>query len=190
MKRILIIAALLLAALPGSAQKLYKASNFGIKSDGVHNNTSSIQGAVDFLSARGLGDTLEFSVGRYVTGAVQLKSGVCIKLREGAVIVGSTNIFNYKGQKGIFWAQGAKNISIFGDGVFDGRGPELLDNLDSNLEKGYVPNDIAVPTLLYFKDCTGVSLKKFILRNPATAPDLYIIEGGDVKVEGCYSDTL
>lgn len=188
MKKILIIATLLLVTIPVVAQKVYKASYFGIKSDGVFDNTTAIQGAIDFISAKG-GGTLEFSVGRYITGAVELKSGVSIRLREGAVIVGSVNIYSYKGKPGIFWAEGQHDISIFGDGVIDGRGQELLANIHSQIEKKNISEDIAIPSLLYLKDCTEISLKNFILRNPATTPDLYIIKGGDVKVEGCYSDT-
>ncbi len=33
-----------------------------------------------------------------------------------------------------------------------------------------------------------MTLKDIVLRYPATKDDLYIIEGGDVKVDGCYSD--
>ena len=112
-----------------------------------------------------------------------------VKLREGAVIVGSTNIYSYEGKKAIFWAEGQKDITIFGTGVIDGRGQDLLDEIDCQIELGHVPADVPVPSLLYFKDCSNVLLQGFILRNPATDPDLYTIEGGDVKVDGCYCVT-
>ena len=123
---------MLLFSVMGLSQNVYKASNFNIKSDGVHDNTTSIQGAIDFIASKG-GGTLEFSVGRYITGAVQLKSGVSIRLREGAVIVGSTNIYSYKGRKAIFWGEGVENMSIFGTGVIDGRGPALLDDINAQI---------------------------------------------------------
>ena len=53
----------------------------------------------------------------------------------------------------------------------------------------HIPDNTVVPTLVYLKDCQNVNLKDFILRYPATRNDLYIIEGGNVKVEGCYTDT-
>ena len=83
MKKIFIIASLLLMTLAGMAQEkqpLYKSSFFGIRSDGTTDNTTSIQKAIDFIAGKG-GGTLEFSVGRYLTGAVELKSGVDISLR-------------------------------------------------------------------------------------------------------------
>jgi polygalacturonase len=190
MKKILIIASLLLVSLAGMSQEkqpLYKSSFFGIRSDGTTDNTTSIQKAIDFIAEKG-GGTLEFSVGRYLTGSVQLKSGVDISLREGAVIVGSTNIYSYKGAKGIFWGENISEVNIYGKGVFDGRGPELLRNIDGQIKMRHI-DDPVIPTLLYFKNCEKVTLQNFILRYPATTDNLYIIEGGDVKVEGCYTDT-
>ena len=168
---------MLLFSVMGLSQNVYKASNFNIKSDGVHDNTTSIQGAIDLIASKG-GGTLEFSVGRYVTGAVQLKSGVSIRLREGAVIVGSTNIYSYKGRKAVFWGEGVENMSIFGTGVIDGRGPALLDDIAGQVRMRHIPEDATVPTLVYLKNCRNVTLKDFILRYPATRDDLYIIEGG------------
>ncbi len=190
MKKILIIASLLLVSLAGMSQEkqpLYKSSFFGIRSDGTTDNTTSIQKAIDFIAEKG-GGTLEFSVGRYLTGSVQLKSGVDISLREGAVIVGSTNIYSYKGAKGIFWGENISEVNIYGKGVFDGRGPELLRNIDDQIKMRHI-DDPVIPSLLYFKNCEKVTLQNFILRYPATKDNLYIIEGGDVKVEGCYTDT-
>ena len=180
MKKLLIIASLLLVSLAGSAQDkqpVYKSSFFGIRSNGTTDNTTSIQKAVDFIASKG-GGTLEFSVGRYLTGAVQLKSGVDIYLREGAVIVGSSNIYSYGGHKGVFWGEGISDVTISGKGVIDGQ-----------IKMRHIQDDTTVPTLVYLKDCKNVNLKDFILRYPATRDNLYIIEGGDVKVEGCYTDT-
>lgn len=186
-KILLLAAAALLFSVQGLAQNVYKASNFNIKSDGVRDNTASIQGAIDFIASKG-GGTLEFSVGRYITGAVQLKSGVSIRLREGAVIVGSTNIYSYKGRKAIFWGEGVENMSIFGTGVIDGRGPALLDDINAQIRMKHIPEAATIPTLVYLKACKNVTLKDFILRYPATINDLYIIDGGSVTVDGCYSD--
>lgn len=188
MRKSIITAILLLLSLQGFAQdKVYKASLFGIRSNGITDNTTSIQCAIDFIASKG-GGTLEFSVGRYITGAIELKSGVNIMLREGAVIVGSDNIYSYRGHRGIFWGEGVKDVTIYGKGVIDGRGPALLDFTDAQIGMKHIPADTVVPTLVYLKDCTNVSLKNFIMRYPATLHDLYIIEGGDVKVEGCYTD--
>lgn len=188
MKKIVLAALAALLSVTALAQpKEYKASLFGIKSNGVIDNTASIQRAIDIISAKG-GGTLVFNVGRYVTGAVQLRSGVNIKINEGAVIVGSTNYYCYRGQKAIFYAVGEKGITISGRGVIDGLGAELLQNMQGYQAKGLVPADAAVPSLLYFEDCKDIVLKDFIFRNPATK-ELYLNSGSSVKEDGCYCDT-
>lgn len=186
MKKALIILAAVLISAQAFSQEVYKASLFGVKSNGVIDNTSSIQRAVDFIAQKG-GGTLVFNVGRYLTGAIELKSGVNIRLNEGAVIVGSDNIHAYRGQKAVFYAENAENISIFGKGVIEGQGPALLESYKAQAAKGYLPAGTPVPSLVSFTNCTKASLKDFILRYPATT-ELYLIDGGDVKVSGCYTD--
>lgn len=83
---------------------------------------------------------------------------------------------------------GVENVSIFGTGVIDGRGSALLQDIASQVRMKHLPEDATVPTLIYLKNCKNVSLKNFILRYSATKDDLYIIEGGSVTVDGCYSD--
>ncbi|MDD7456314.1 MAG: hypothetical protein PUK70_08750 [Bacteroidales bacterium] len=187
MKRILIMAMISLISLHGfSQEQIYKASKFSIRSDGKQDNTTSIQGAVDYIADQG-GGTLEFSVGRYRTGAVELKSGVNIKLLEGAIIVGSTNIYSYKGKPGIFWAEGQRNIIIDGRGVFDGRGAELRGNEEEQKSLGHIPENHAIPALMSFKDCEGIVVKGIVLRNPATEDPILSgktgVEVQDVSIE-------
>ncbi len=64
----------------------YKASMFGIKSNGTTLNTTSIQKAIDFIHEKG-GGRLVFYVGRYLTGTIQLKSNVTIHLEEGGAMI-------------------------------------------------------------------------------------------------------
>jgi polygalacturonase len=183
MKKIYLIALLMLLPLIGLAQgHVYKASKFGIRSNGIKDNTTSIQGAVDYIAAHG-GGMLEFSVGRYLTGSVELKSGVSIRLLEGAIIVGSTNIYSYKGHHGIFWAEGQRNIIIDGNGVVDGRGSALKADAEEQKSLRHIPENQVLPSLLSFKDCEGIVVKDIILRNSASEPAV-AVEGGVVETQG------
>lgn len=74
--------------------RLYKASMFGCKSNGITMNTASIQKAIDYIATHG-GGTLVFEVGRYLTGSILLREGVNIQLNEGAIWVGSPNPYDY-----------------------------------------------------------------------------------------------
>ncbi|MDR1676596.1 MAG: glycoside hydrolase, partial [Tannerella sp.] len=86
---------LMSVVLTAYGQKEYNASLFGIKSNGTTLNTTSIQKAIDYISENG-GGTLHFYVGRYLTGTIFLKSNVTVNLHEGAILLGSTNPYDYR----------------------------------------------------------------------------------------------
>ena len=148
--------------LPFSANaKDYNASLFGVKSDGLTLNTRSIQKGIDFISENG-GGRLVFYVGRYLTGSVRLKSNVTIKLEEGAVLVGSSTIYDYNSSgsiKAIICADGQENIGISGKGLIEGRGALLLRNMKDLDIKGFLLDSLAKkPSLIGFSNCTGVQI--------------------------------
>ena len=149
--------------------KDYNASLFGIKSDGITLNTQSIQKAIDFISEKG-GGKLKFYVGRYLTGSVQLKSNVSIELNEGAVLVGTTSIYDYIGVnnlKALIVAEGQQNIGVTGKGVIEGQGPAVLEQIAKQIQKGYLKETItqASPALIAMNNCSGVNIEGFNLQN-------------------------
>ena len=109
-KNLSLIVSVIFMVLPIKAE-IHQASSFGIKSDGVTLNTRSIQAGIDFISAHG-GGVLEFSVGRYLTGSIHLKSNVEIRLLEGAVLVGSTNPYDYDMVEGNYGLLLAKEVVV------------------------------------------------------------------------------
>lgn len=165
--------------------RIFNASIFGVKSNGLYDNTSSFQKAVDFISENG-GGVLYISVGRYLTGAVQLKDNVTVYIR--GTVVGSPNIFDYQGQKAIFWADGAENIAVI-NGVIEGNGPALRNQVEELGEKGLIADDCVLPTLIYFKDCKNAKAKKVVCRYAATS-ELYISDNSDADFENCIDDTV
>ncbi|MBP9997984.1 MAG: glycoside hydrolase, partial [Bacteroidales bacterium] len=144
LKYILAVAASL-AVLPLSAKDYY-ASTFGIKSNGTTMNTTSIQKAIDFISEEG-GGKLIFKVGRYLTGTIELKDNVTIELSEGAVLVGSTNPYDYRqarSEMGLIIAYQAKNCGIIGRGVIDGQGRELANNFLGQIANGIIKDPLGL----------------------------------------------
>ena len=149
--------------------KEYKASLFGIKSEGVTLNTRSIQKAVDFISENG-GGKLIFYVGRYLTGTIQLKSNVTIELKEGAVLVATPSVYDYSGvigTKALITAEGQQNIGIIGKGVIEGQGTALLEQIDGQIKKGYLRETIiqACPSLIAMNNCSKIIIDQFNLMN-------------------------
>lgn len=151
----------------------YRASMFGIKSDGITMNTRSIQKAIDFISEKGGGE-LQFSVGRYLTGSIHLKSNVTLRLNEGAILVGSLNPYDYDmvgSDMGLILAKDQKNIAIKGKGVIDGRGRDVALNIITQVQMGFIDNPLrhdrssVRPRLLQLRECENVSIDSVLLKN-------------------------
>ena len=173
-KSLSLFVSVILMVIPIKAE-IHQASSFGIKSDGVTLNTRSIQAGIDFISAHG-GGVLEFSVGRYLTGSIHLKSNVEIRLLEGAVLVGSTNPYDYdmvEGNYGLLLAKDQKNISVKGKGVIDGRGFDCALNFLNQVHLGFLDDTTKYdrvtkrPKLIYFRECENVVIEGINLRNSA-----------------------
>ena len=140
----------------------YNASLFGCKSDGVTNNMGSIQYAIDYIAKKG-GGKLHFYVGRYLTGTFSLKSNVSIELHEGAVLVGSSNIFDYSlqdGKRALIVAVGQSNIQIGGKGVIDGQQSLLRSQVAALRQKGNIDLSEKVEdiSLIYLKASKNIQI--------------------------------
>src|ERR1700743_165110 len=200
----------------------YPASTFGVRSDGITLNTRSIQFAVDYIHDHG-GGRLVFEVGRYLTGSIHLKSNVGFELREGAVLLGSLNPFDYDkdGFTALLLADKQQNISIGGQGIIDGQGRQVAANIVALVHSGIIkdpltsdrPNEANRPMLIYFRSCTGVTVKHVLLANSASWVETYdqcvhleidsirvnskafwnndgidIVDCSQVQVKGCFVD--
>ena len=131
----------------------------------------------DRLYFRERGGRLVFTVGRYLTGSIHLKSNVTIHLGEGAVLVGSTNPYDYDMELnawyGLILANKQDNIGITGKGVIDGRGRELANNFINQVYSGVIKDKLQLgrvanrPKLVYFRECKNVGIKGVTMMNPA-----------------------
>lgn len=194
--RTIILTLSLLTFLQISA-KQYNASFFGIKSNGTTLNTTSIQKAIDYIHEQG-GDTLVFYVGRYLTGTIELKSNVHIVLREGAILVGSTNIYDYNIETpntALVYAKNADNISITGQGVIDGQGFDLAYNLTDQVHKGILKDELKYdrsatqrPKGVYFRECNDVQITGITIKNAAEWVMVYD-QCEDLLVDGITVDS-
>ncbi len=165
--KIILISALLLWSFSLTAQE-YKASLFGVVSDGITLNTGSIQYAINHISENG-GGRLVFYVGRYLTGSIQLKSNVTIELKEGAVLVAAPFVYDYDGPIGknaLIWAEKQDSIGIVGKGVIEGQGPLVLESINAQSKKGYLKENIEslCPALIYMKGCNNLTVEGINLR--------------------------
>jgi polygalacturonase len=181
----LIIPVILIVASYHGFAKEYKASLFGIKSDGITLNTGSIQKAIDYIQEQG-GGTLVFYVGRYLTGTVQLKSNVSIRLEEGAILVGSSSVYDYSGvngNKAILIADGQQNIYVSGKGVVEGQGSIVLEQITQQWKKGFLKGMLVSnsPALIAMNNSRNLAVEGINLVNAC---------GDVVKFSGCKGITV
>ncbi len=160
----------------------YNASIFGIKSNGTTLNTTAIQKAIDLIHEEG-GGNLNFYVGRYLTGTIELKSNVHIILHEGAILVGSTNIYDYNYDspyRALVYAKNAENFSVTGLGVIDGQGRELANNVQDQVLKGILKDDLNLdraakyrPKAICLRECKNIVIEGIIIKNAAEWVQIY-----------------
>jgi polygalacturonase len=191
MKYICIIISLLFA-IPTIRARDYNIVTQGkAVADGKTLDTKTIQQAIDRLGKKG-GGRIVFPKGIYLTGCLQLKSGIELHLEKDAVLLGSTNPDDYyplnkdgntteksdNSKLALILGNKAKNIAISGEGTIDGQGLALALNIDSlhnagvRIDPNYNvrrmrPNETARPKLFFLSECENISVTGLHLMNSA-----------------------
>lgn len=168
--------------------------DFGAIPDGKTLNTRSIQSAIDAAYKNG-GGRVTVPAGRFLSGAVQMKSGVEMHLHANAVLLGSTDPAHYSINinfnrhqvtypffreiwKALIMADSQQNIAITGSGVIDGQGRQLALHVDSLFYAGQIdsmhynfaemrPEFYLRPQLLEFVNCKNIEVRNVTLKNAA-----------------------
>jgi polygalacturonase len=150
----------------GEAGKVFDVVDYGAKPDGRSLCTAAIQKAVDAASEAG-GGTVRFPKGAFLSGAVRMKSGVTIRIDEGATLLGSRNREDYYGPafdddgrpvegKTIFrhliHGQGLHDIALRGKGTIDGNGNAFRDKKKKRTK------------CIYFENCRNITVEGLRLR--------------------------
>lgn len=117
---------------PPAGLPVFAVDRFGAVADGRTKDTQAIQAAIDAAHAAG-GGTAYLPPGTYLSGGIELKSRVTLRLEAGATLLGSTDLADYPphegppadcdaGQRHLVFARGATDIAITGAGTIDGQG--------------------------------------------------------------------
>lgn len=124
--------------------------------------TAALQAAIDAAADAGGGEVV-VPAGRFRTGGLVLRSGVTIRLEDGAELTGDRDADNYPGTnrwyRGLIRADGAHDIGIVGgryscidgENVYDPRGEENFRG----------------PHGILLVGCTNVTLRGYTVRNSA-----------------------
>ena len=216
MKKTFVLLALLLSLSACSGSRNIDILKAGAKAGPGKDNAAVIQKAIDKLSSLG-GGTVIIPAGDFLTGPIELKSGVEIHLEMGARLLGVADIAAYDkahkvypdGHKsphsGLIYANGQENIAISGLGTIDGQGGDPAFDVGKADPGGR-------PMIILFRDCKNVVVKDVRLENSAHWVQYYSdcegvrvsgvkvyshcnynndgidIESKDVVVSGCIFD--
>ncbi len=162
------------------AQKNYNILNYGAKPDGKTLSTNSIQSAINEANKNGGGRVI-FPKGKFLSGAILLKSNVELHLEKEATLLGVTDpkyYFKINRWKALIISEGHENIGITGEGTVDGQGRELALHIDSLFYVGKIdsaqynfvemrPKYYLRPQLIEFVKCRNITVKDVILKNAA-----------------------
>lgn len=140
----LLIAAILVGVIGGPVvaadrSPFHDIRNYGAVANDDAKDTDAIRKAIDAAVQAG-GGTVYFSAGRYVSGAIHLKSNITLYLDAGAVLAFSQDFDDYLPMVASRWegtectnfsppiyAYRAENIAIVGRGLIDGQGKAWWD---------------------------------------------------------------
>lgn len=145
-KTICLLLLLFIAVATANAQSYFNVMAFGAKNDSSKLCTSAIKNAIQAAVKKG-GGTVYFPAGKYLTGAIELKSNITILLDAGAELHFSDNFDDYlpmvkSRYEGVdvtsfsplFYAYKAENIAIKGRGLIDGHGKKWWDFVEGYKE--------------------------------------------------------
>lgn len=159
--------AVLLAMSSMASAKTHNVLDHGAKADGTTLCTVAIQQAIDEAGASG-GGTVRFPAGRFLTGALRLKSGVTLLIEQGATLLGSRDLKDYYGApldadgretgglpvfRNLIHGENLHDVAIRGKGTIDGNGAAFQD---LNKER---------PRNIYLEKCRNVLVEGVQLRN-------------------------
>lgn len=182
MRKVLVIIFCVLSTTLTAQRKEYVITSYGAKPDGITNNVLAIQKAIDEASANGGGKVI-VPRGRFVTGALYLKSNVELNVHEEAVLLASTNRADYgPSLKVTAWinAMDVNNVAITGRGLLDGQCDLLIEDMYKKLRAGEMyddewkeynpwhqrrPSEKNRPRMIQFTNCNGVTVKHIRIQN-------------------------
>ncbi|MGM9735150.1 MAG: glycoside hydrolase family 28 protein [Candidatus Cryptobacteroides sp.] len=196
MKRnIVILLAGLLVCLPAIGAKRhnvdYDIFSYGATHDTTKVQTTAINAAIQACSLAG-GGRVVVPAGKYITGTLVLKDNVELHLAQGAYLIASGDdkdfpaqpSASYRSEKdsdgwlALIYAVEAKNISITGRGVIDGRGR-------GRGRRGQTTRTLR-PKNVVFVSCSNVRVEGITMRNAATWNQHYVdcedVTIDDIKV--------
>ena len=164
--------------------------------------TSAIQKAVDAAAVNG--GIVRLEHGKYTSGTIVMRSGVCLEICAGSELLGSTDLSDYPEHhakrltvqdtcmgmhQSLIFAEGCENICLRGAGILDGQGsPDHFPGAETT--RG-TPGR---PFLIRIIDCRQVHIADLTMKNAACWMQNYLnceqllIDGITVRNHANYNN--
>ena len=164
--------------------------------------TSAIQQAVDAAAVNG--GIVRLSHGKYISGTIEMRSGVCLEICAGSELLGSTCLADYPEHhakrltvqdtsmgmhQSLIFAEGCENICLRGGGILDGQGSP--SNFPGSETAQGTPGR---PFLIRIIDCNRVHITNLTMKKAACWMQNYLnceqllIEGITVRNHANYNN--
>ena len=164
--------------------------------------TAAIQRAMDAAAVNG--GVVRLGRGKYISGTIEMRSGVCLEICAGSELLGSTCLADYPEHRAkrltvqdtsmgmhqsLIYAEGCENICLRGGGVLDGQGSPA--NFPGEETAQGTPGR---PFLLRVIDCSHVHIANLTMKNAACWMQNYLncedllIEGITVRNHANYNN--
>jgi polygalacturonase len=173
----------------------YDVRSYGAKGDGITDDTSAINQAIEAASSAG-GGTVELGAGTYLAGSIHLKSDIALYLGPGSTLLASSDGEAYDVAEpnpwgdslhyqdsghshwhdSLIWGDGLTNVSITGEGRIFGKG------LVRDFMKDSPPRKVGNKAIA-LRNCRNVILRDFTIEHGgwfgilATGADNMAIDG-------------
>jgi len=167
----------------------YDVRDFGAVGDGTTFDTKAIQQAID--AAGEIGGTVMIPAGIYLTGSLDMKSNMTLHLESGAILLGSTDIRDYREHKpslpsyndlflrhSLLYGEDLENIAITGEGTIDGQGGAFKITTDKKPDR-YMNR----PYIIRFVGCNNIRVEGIQMQNSAMWMQHYFA-CEDVRIHG------
>jgi polygalacturonase len=186
--------------------------DYGALGDGTTKDTDALQLTIDRCHVLGGGE-VQIPAGNYLTGALQLRSDVLLKLDKDALISGSPDFNDYpvtqvrwegkwiQGYSALIYAIDAENTGIYGPGKIAGnhalggrpspqkplRHPALIETINCrNITFEDFSADYFLMWAIHPTNCENITIRNLVIRTTGGNGDGIDIDScKHVRIDGC-----